>query len=92
MAKSKKSKAPATGTAKGPGGKRGAAQSAAAAAAPASAAISAAPAKAQPKPETPRKPTPEQVSARAHQIWIDAGKPQGLALEHWLRAERELSK
>lgn len=37
-----------------------------------------------------KAPSREDVSARAHQIWIDEGRPTGKSLEHWLRAEREL--
>ncbi|MGY8684068.1 DUF2934 domain-containing protein [Bradyrhizobium sp. UFLA05-153] len=32
----------------------------------------------------------EQISRRAHELWQDAGRPQGRDLEFWLRAEREL--
>ena len=34
--------------------------------------------------------TAAEISARAHVIWADAGKPEGKSLEHWLQAEREL--
>lgn len=52
------------------------------------------PTPAKPAAATPpaRKPSPNEVSARAHQIWIDAGRPEGQALAHWFRAERELTK
>lgn len=50
---------------------------------PVAAAAPAAPAK--------RKPTQEEISSRAHQMWIDEGRPTGRSLEHWFRAERELS-
>ena len=28
---------------------------------------------------------------RAYKIWLEEGQPKGKALEHWQRAERELS-
>jgi len=93
MAKSKKSES-ASGAAKPKGKQVAKAVSAiAAAATPQAAEITRKPqtAEAPKRVEPVRKPTAEQVSARAHQIWIDAGKPQGLSLDHWLRAERELS-
>jgi hypothetical protein len=34
--------------------------------------------------------TPEKISQRAHQLWEQAGKPQGSHNEHWLQAEQEL--
>lgn len=37
-----------------------------------------------------RKPTQEEISRRAHDIWEQSGRPEGRALEHWLRAEQEL--
>jgi hypothetical protein len=30
------------------------------------------------------------VRQRAHQIWVDEGRPEGRALDHWLRAKWEL--
>lgn len=35
-------------------------------------------------------PTPEQIAALAHAIWIDRGKPEGMDLDNWLEAERQL--
>jgi hypothetical protein len=35
-------------------------------------------------------PTPEQIAALAHAIWIDRGRPEGRDMEHWLEAERQL--
>jgi hypothetical protein len=36
-------------------------------------------------------PTAAAISARAHQIWINRGKPvPGTPLEDWCQAEREL--
>jgi hypothetical protein len=31
------------------------------------------------------------IAERAYLIWEQMGRPQGQALEHWLRAEAELS-
>lgn len=36
-------------------------------------------------------PTDEQIRARAHQLWEEAGCPDGQAEDFWHRAERELS-
>jgi hypothetical protein len=39
----------------------------------------------------PRAPSGDDVSARAHAIWISRGKPTpGTPLEDWLQAEREI--
>jgi len=35
-------------------------------------------------------PTLEQITARAHQIWLDEGCPEGRAEMHWQQAEQEL--
>ena len=32
----------------------------------------------------------EQIAALAHQIYEDEGRPEGLAEEHWARAERSI--
>ena len=32
-----------------------------------------------------------QTRERAHEIWIEHGRPEGLDVEFWLAAERELS-
>jgi hypothetical protein len=34
--------------------------------------------------------TRDDISARAHQIWIDEGCPEGRAIAHWNQAEQEL--
>jgi len=34
----------------------------------------------------------ERVRERAHQIWIEEGKPDGRAVDHWLRARWELER
>lgn len=36
-------------------------------------------------------PTREQIVARAHRLWIEAGRPEGHDREHWAEAERQLS-
>lgn len=59
---------------------------------PAAAKKSVAPASAVAAPAAAKPaPKPEEISARAHKIWIEAGKPEGRSLDHWLQAERELS-
>ncbi|HVC55613.1 MAG TPA: DUF2934 domain-containing protein [Stellaceae bacterium] len=32
----------------------------------------------------------ERVRDRAYEIWEQAGRPEGMADEHWLQAEREI--
>lgn len=34
---------------------------------------------------------PALVAERAHRIWESEGRPEGAALDHWLRAEAELA-
>jgi hypothetical protein len=42
-------------------------------------------------PSAPRTtPSPEQIAALAHAIWIDRGRPEGMAIDYWLEAERQL--
>jgi hypothetical protein len=36
-------------------------------------------------------PTQEEIVARAHRLWIEAGRPEGRDREHWAEAERQLS-
>ena len=31
------------------------------------------------------------VRERAHEIWVEQGRPEGRHLEHWVAAERELA-
>lgn len=31
------------------------------------------------------------VEARAYEIWLEEGMPEGRAMDHWLQAEREVS-
>lgn len=38
----------------------------------------------------PEPPTQEQITARAHRLWIEAGRPEGRDQEHWAEAERQL--
>ncbi len=38
-----------------------------------------------------RKPSQEEISARAYQIFVERGCPEGRDLEHWLEAEAQLS-
>lgn len=34
----------------------------------------------------------EQIRARAHQLWLDEGRPEGREGEHWQRAAREIER
>jgi Protein of unknown function (DUF2934) len=36
------------------------------------------------------KPTEEQIKVRAHELWEQAGKPEGREDEFWHQAEKEL--
>jgi hypothetical protein len=38
------------------------------------------------------KPTEEQIKVRAHELWEQAGKPEGREDEFWHQAEKELSQ
>ena len=33
----------------------------------------------------------DRLARRAYEIWEQAGRPEGRALDHWMQAERELS-
>lgn len=35
-------------------------------------------------------PTDQQISARAYELWEEAGRPEGRDLDFWHQAEREL--
>jgi hypothetical protein len=35
-------------------------------------------------------PTHEQIAARAYEIFVERGRPQGRDLDHWLEAEAQL--
>ena len=37
-----------------------------------------------------RKPTHDEISARAHDVWVRKGRPSGLDEANWLEAEKEL--
>jgi hypothetical protein len=37
-----------------------------------------------------RKPTHEEITAAAQRIYEAEGRPEGRAVEHWLRAEAQL--
>ncbi|MBA4208217.1 MAG: hypothetical protein C0454_01660 [Parvibaculum sp.] len=36
-------------------------------------------------------PSRQRIEQRAYEIWMDEGCPTGCELEHWLRAESEIS-
>jgi hypothetical protein len=36
-------------------------------------------------------PYHEKIARRAHEIWEKCGRPDGLEVEHWLQAEKELA-
>jgi hypothetical protein len=38
-----------------------------------------------------RTVTHAEINARAHQLWIEQGKPSDAAERNWLEAERELN-
>ena len=35
-------------------------------------------------------PTHEQIAARAYEIFVERGRPEGRDLDHWLEAEAQL--
>jgi Protein of unknown function (DUF2934) len=35
--------------------------------------------------------SPQAIAERAYLIWENTGRPEGQALEHWVRAEAELA-
>jgi len=39
---------------------------------------------------TANAPSHEAIAQRAHEIWENEGRPEGRAMEHWLRAVSEL--
>lgn len=39
-----------------------------------------------------RRPSPEQIAARAYEIFLDRGAEHGFDVDDWLRAEKELGK
>jgi hypothetical protein len=41
---------------------------------------------------TKRTATPQaKIRARAHELWVQQGRPEGQHLEHWQQAEAELA-
>jgi hypothetical protein len=38
------------------------------------------------------KPTHDQIAAKAHEIWIAKGRPDGLCAQNWAEAEQLLGK
>jgi hypothetical protein len=38
------------------------------------------------------RPTKQAISARAHELWEQEGRPSGRDLEFWLQAESEISE
>jgi hypothetical protein len=46
--------------------------------------------KSPPAPTSLPPPTQEQIVARAHRLWIEAGRPDGMHRVHWFEAERQL--
>jgi hypothetical protein len=41
------------------------------------------------KPDIP-PPSHDEIVARAHRLWLEAGRPEGRDREHWAEAERQL--
>jgi hypothetical protein len=41
--------------------------------------------------KTYRKPTHDEIAAAAQHIYESEGRPQGKAMDHWLRAESQLT-
>src|SRR3954452_9832949 len=39
-----------------------------------------------------RGPSPEQIAARAYELWVRRGSPEGAGHEDWLEAERQLNQ
>jgi hypothetical protein len=42
--------------------------------------------------EPDEAPAPEQISARAHELWKARGSPEGFSERDWLQAEADLKK
>ena len=38
------------------------------------------------------EPDEHRIRERAHEIWIEEGRPEGRATDHWLRAKWELEQ
>jgi hypothetical protein len=43
-------------------------------------------------PENEYQPTPDDIRARAYEIYLSRGPEEGSEIEDWLQAERELSQ
>jgi hypothetical protein len=43
-----------------------------------------------PSSEKRPPPTQEQITQRAHRLWIEEGRPEGRHREHWEKAEAQL--
>jgi hypothetical protein len=44
-------------------------------------------------PRTKQTPTlEEKIRARAHEIWVGEGRPEGQHLAHWRQAEAEIAE
>lgn len=41
---------------------------------------------------TTQPPTYEEIAARAYDLWLSHGQPQGCERENWIEAERQLRK
>jgi DUF2934 family protein len=39
-----------------------------------------------------KNPSQDEIAARAHQIWLDQGCPDGRDMENWLAAESQLRR
>ncbi len=38
----------------------------------------------------PRDPTETEIRHAAHQLWLEAGRPEGCELDHWFAAKEKL--
>ncbi len=41
-------------------------------------------------PTTTSAPARDSIAARAYEIWLESGRPNGKDQEHWFQAEREI--
>lgn len=42
------------------------------------------------EPPSTASPTQAEIAARAHELWIEEGRPAGSAERNWMEAERQL--
>jgi len=42
------------------------------------------------KPTPPARPTHDEITRRAYEIFIERGQPHGRDMDHWLEAEAQL--